>query len=203
MLATLLGLPLGVLGAVKRERMLDFVARIVAVLGQSAPMFWVGLMLIFFFSIKWHVFPVAGMKGISSYVLPAITLAWFVSAGIMRLVRSAMIESLSSDYVVLARSKGISEAVVIFKHALKNALIPVITFAGMYFALMVSGVVVIELVFSWPGFGLLIYKACLGRDYPLIQATVSVLTAIVIVSNLMVDIIYPYLDPRIRYRATR
>lgn len=198
--AVFMGLPLGILGAVKRGRIPDFVARIIAALGQSAPMFWVGLTLMYFFAIRWHIFPVVGSEGFSSCVLPAITLGWFITAGLMRLVRSAMIDALESDYVTLARVKGVSETAVIWKHALRNALIPVVTFTGMYFTLLVSGVVVVEVVFAWPGLGLLLYRACLGRDFPVVQLMVLVLTAMVIIANLMVDILYVYIDPRIRYR---
>ena len=198
--AVLLGLPLGVLAAVKRGRTLDAIARMIAVLGQSAPLFWVGLVLMYLFAIRWHVFPVVGTEGLSACVLPGVTVGWFVTGGLMRLVRSSMIETLGSDYVTFARSKGVSETVVIWKHALKNALIPVVTFSAMYFSLLVSGVVVVEVVFAWPGLGLLLYRACLGRDFPVVQLLILVLTALVIGTNLIMDIIYAYIDPRIRFK---
>jgi ABC-type dipeptide/oligopeptide/nickel transport system permease component len=195
----LTGLPLGVLAALRRGRAEDVIARTIAVLGQSAPLFWLGLMLMYFFAIKWPIFPIVGSQNISSYILPTVSLGMFLTAGMTRLTRSSMIEALSSDYVLLARIKGLSETVVIFKHALKNALIPLVTFTGMYFALMMSGVVVTEVIFAWPGIGLLTFRAALSGDYPVLQGTVIMITAAVILINLIVDITYSILDPRIRY----
>lgn len=200
LLALLLGLPLGVVAGVRRGRWADIVARSLAILGQSAPLFWVGLILMYFFAIKMHIFPILGSTGILGAVLPSITLGLFTTAGITRLTRSGMIEAMGSDYITLARSKGLSEAVVVFKHGLKNAIIPVLTFAGMYFAILMSGVVVVEVVFAWPGIGLLTFTSALGGDYPVLQGTVLVITATVIVVNLIVDVTYGYIDPRIRYR---
>lgn len=200
LLALLLGLPLGVVAGVRRGRWADIVARSLAILGQSAPLFWVGLILMYFFAIKMHIFPILGSTGILGAVLPSITLGLFTTAGITRLTRSGMIEAMGSDYITLARSKGLSEAVVVFKHGLKNAIIPVLTFAGMYFAILMSGVVVVEVVFAWPGIGLLTFTSALGGDYPVLQGTVLVITATVIVVNLIVDLTYGYIDPRIRYR---
>lgn len=200
LLALLLGLPLGVVAGVRRGRWADIVARSLAILGQSAPLFWVGLILMYFFAIKMHIFPILGSTGILGAVLPSITLGLFATAGITRLTRSGMIEAMGSDYITLARSKGLSEAVVVFKHGLKNAIIPVLTFAGMYFAILMSGVVVVEVVFAWPGIGLLTFTSALGGDYPVLQGTVLVITATVIVVNLIVDLTYGYIDPRIRYR---
>ena len=198
--ALLLGLPLGVVAGVKRGQTADIVARTAAIFGQSAPVFWVGLMLMYFFAIKWPIFPIMGSGTIHGAVLPSISLGLFMTAGITRLIRSGMIEAMSSDYITLARIKGLSEVVVVFKHALKNALIPVITFVGIYFAILLSGVVVVEVVFAWPGIGLLTFSSALGGDYPVLQGTVLLLTFAVIAVNLAVDIAYAYIDPRIRYR---
>jgi peptide/nickel transport system permease protein len=196
---TFTGLPLGVLAGVRRGKAPDVFAGTLSAFGQSAPIFWIGLVLMYFFAIKWHIFPVVGSKGLISAVLPSISLGLYMTAGITRLVRSAMIEAMDSDYVTLARLKGLPEVIVIYKHALKNALIPVVTFAGMYFAILMSGVVVVEVVFAWPGIGLLTFKSALAGDYPVLQGTVVLLTVAVILINLIVDIAYAFLDPRIRY----
>jgi len=196
---TFTGLPLGVLAGVRRGKAADVFAGTLSVFGQSVPIFWIGLVLMYFFAIKWHVFPVVGSKGLISAVLPSISLGLYMTAGITRLVRSAMIEAMDSDYITLARLKGLSEVIVIYKHALKNALIPVVTFAGMYFAILMSGVVVVEVVFAWPGIGLLTFKSALAGDYPVLQGAVVLITVAVILINLIVDIAYAFLDPRIRY----
>ena len=201
LLGLLVGLPLGVLAGLKRGRSADVVARTIAILGQSAPLFWVGLMLMYFFAIQWPIFPVlGGGTGLLGTVLPSISLGFYMLPGILRITRSAMIEAMDSDFITLARIKGLSEAVVICKHALRNALIPIVTFSGMYFAILMSGVVVTEVVFAWPWLGLMTFKAALGGDYPLLQGLVLLVTAVVIVINLIVDIAYVYIDPRIRYQ---
>jgi len=200
LLGLLFGLPLGIMAGVRKGSAIDIVVRTLAILGQSAPVFWVGLMLMYFFSIKWHIFPILGWEGsLRGALLPSITLGLFMLPGVMRLTRSGMIEAMESDYVTLARIKGLSQVTVVFKHALKNALIPVITFSGMWFAILISGVVVVEVVFSFPGIGLLTFKAALGGDYPVLQGAVMLLAASVIMINLIVDFIYAYIDPRIRY----
>lgn len=196
--ASLLGIPLGCLSGVWRGRWLDAIAKITAVFGQSIPVFWLGLVLMYFFAIKLHIFPIMGSTGLRGAVLPSVSLGFFMTAGVARLTRSAMIEAMESDYVTLARIKGLSETVVIFRHALRNALIPVVTYTGMYFAILMSGVVVVEVIFAWPGIGLMTFKSALGGDYPVLQGAVMLITAIVIVANLIVDIAYTYLDPRIR-----
>jgi peptide/nickel transport system permease protein len=199
LLVLLFGLPLGILAGVRRGKTADTVARTIAILGQSAPLFWTGLMLIYFFAIKWHIFPILGSTSISGAVLPSATMGLYMIAGIVRITRSSIIDALDSDYITLARIKGLSETRVVFKHALKNALIPVFTFTGMYFAMLMSGVVVVEVVFAWPGIGLLTFRAALSGDYPVLQGTVLLITAAVIVINLIVDVAYAYIDPRIRY----
>jgi len=200
LLTFLFGLPLGILAGVMKGKPLDILARSLAIFGQSAPTFWLGLMLMYFFAIKWPIFPIVGwMGGIHGAFLPSITLCLTMLPGVMRLTRSAMIEALESGYVTFARIKGLSEAAVIFKHALKNALIPAVTFSGMYFAILLSGVVVVEVVFAWPGIGLLTFKAATGGDYPVLQGAVFLVTFATILTNLIVDILYVYIDPRIRY----
>jgi peptide/nickel transport system permease protein len=198
--ALIFGIPLGVMAGVNRGLAVDTIAKTLAILGQSAPAFWIALVTMYFFAIKWHIFPVLGSTDLLGAVLPSFALGAFLTAGITRLTRSAMIEAMESDYITLARAKGLSDAVVIFKHALKNASLPVVTYAAMYFAICLSGVVVVEVVFAWPGIGLLTFRAALGGDFAVLQGTVLLLTAAVVLANLIVDVAYAYIDPRIRYR---
>lgn len=190
--------PLGVMAAVRKGSGVDMLARLVAVLGQSLPHFWVGLMLMEIFAVRLRWLPVGGAGSLKFYVLPGFTMGWFITAGIMRLVRSSMLEVLGSDYVLFAKVKGVSPSRVIWKHALRNALLPVVTFGGMYFALLIGGAVVIETVFAWPGIGRLAFLAVVDRDFTVIQGVVIVIAAIVAAVNLIVDIVYYWIDPRIR-----
>ena len=199
MLVTLIfAFPLGVIAAVRRGSGIDMLARLIAVLGQSLPHFWVGLMLMEIFAVRLRWLPVGGADSLKAYVLPGFTMGWFITAGIMRLMRSCMLEVLGSDYVVFARVKGVHRSSVIWKHALRNALLPVVTFSGMYFALLIGGSVVIETVFAWPGIGRLATLAVVDRDFTVIQGVVIVIAAIVAAVNLIVDIVYYWIDPRIR-----
>jgi peptide/nickel transport system permease protein len=191
--------PLGVMAAVKKGTGVDRTAQVVAVLGQSLPTFWVAIVLVEIVGGRLQWLPAGGIEGFSSYVLPGFTLGWFVVAGMMRLLRSGMLEVLDSDYVKLARLKGVSETRVVWRHALKNALVPVVTFAGIYFAILVTTAIVVETVFAWPGLGRLAYDGITSRDFPVIQAVVLVTAGIVAVVNLAVDCLYAFLDPRIRY----
>ena len=191
--------PLGVMAAVKKGSAVDRTAQVVAVLGQSLPTFWVAIVLVEIVAGRLQWLPAGGITGFSSYVLPGFTLGWFVVAGMMRLLRSGMLEVLDSEYVKLARVKGVSEPRVVWLHALKNALIPVVTFAGIYFAILVTTAIVVETVFAWPGLGRLAYEGITSRDFPVIQAVVLVTAAIVAVVNLCVDLLYAVIDPRIRY----
>jgi peptide/nickel transport system permease protein len=191
--------PLGVLAAVRKGTGLDRTAQVIAVLGQSLPTFWVAIILVEFVAGRLQWLPAAGNDGFSSYILPGFTLGWFVVAGMMRLLRSAMLEVLDSEYVKLARVKGVAESKVVWVHALKNALIPVVTFAGIYFAILVTTAIVVETVFAWPGLGRLAYEGISSRDFPVIQAVVLTTAAIVAVVNLGVDCLYAIIDPRIRY----
>ncbi len=193
------GVPLGVLAAVHKEGPIDVAARIVAFLGQSMPSFFLAIILIRIFAIDLRLLPVIGSDTPQSYILPAITLGWFIMAGVVRLLRSSMLEVLDSEYVKLARLKGVAEPVVIWKHALRNALLPVITFLGFMLGTIVAAAVVVETVFAWPGIGSLAYEAVLARDYPLMQGVIVIWAALIIVINLAVDMAYAYLDPRIRY----
>jgi peptide/nickel transport system permease protein len=191
--------PLGVMAAVKKGSGIDRAAQIIAVLGQSLPTFWVAIVLVEVVAGRLQWLPAAGITGLSSYVLPGFTLGWFVVAGLMRLLRSSMLEVLDSEYVKLARVKGVVERRVVWLHALKNALIPVVTFAGIYFAILVTTAIVVETVFAWPGLGRLAYEGISSRDFPVIQAVVLTTAAIVAVVNLGVDCLYALIDPRIRH----
>ncbi len=198
-LSLLIALPCGVYAAVRRGRLLDLVVRTVAVLGQSMPAFWLGMMLILVFGLYLGVLPLGGRTGPTSVILPAITLGYFFVAGIARLTRSSMLDILDSEYVKLARIKGLSERTVIWKHAFKNALLPVVTYTSIMFVAMIGGAVVTETVFSWPGIGQLVIQAVNWRDFPLVQGIVLVIAVMYITANLAVDIIYAYLNPKIRY----
>jgi len=198
-LSVLIGVPLGMYSAVRRGGALDSAARIFAVLGQSMPAFWLGLMLILIFAVVLGFLPAGGRGGIEHIVLPAFTLGYFTSAAILRLTRSAMLEVLGSDYIKFARLKGLPERVVLWKHGLKNALLPVVTFAVMLFVQFLGGAVVTETVFAWPGLGRLILESIATRDYPIVQAGVLVLSGLYLSGNLLVDFLYGYLNPRIRH----
>jgi peptide/nickel transport system permease protein len=197
--ALVLAVPLGVLAAVRRGTVIDRVASGFAVLGIATPSFLLGIVLIYVFSIQLGWLPSARMGGPAHYVLPALTLGAFLVAGMMRLVRSSVLEVLDSEFVKLARIKGVVEWVVLWKHCLRNALIPVVTLFGVFFALLVTGAIVTETVFAWPGVGRLTYEAVIFRDYPLLQAVILLKAVIVLGVNLAVDILYAYLDPRVRY----
>ncbi|MBI3827274.1 MAG: ABC transporter permease [Candidatus Rokubacteria bacterium] len=197
--AMVVAIPLGMLAAVGRGTLVDRAAGAVAVLGIATPSFWLGIVLIYVFSIQLGWLPSARMGTPAHYVLPVITLGAFLVAGMMRLVRSSVLEVLDSEFVKLARIKGLTQTVVLWKHCLRNALIPVVTLFGVFFALLVTGAIVTETVFAWPGVGRLTYEAVIFRDYPLLQAVILLKAIIVLGVNLVVDILYAYLDPRVRY----
>ncbi len=197
--STIVGVPLGILGAVKRDSIFDRVGKIIALIGQSAPPFWIGIMLIFFFAVRLEWLPPTGREDFNSIILPAITLGWWFVAVNMRLIRSAMLDVLDSEYIKLARAKGASQRSIIWKHALKNALIPALTFAGISLGSLVTGAVVVELVFAWPGLGRLAVQSMYTSDYPVLQGVVIIFTLLYLTSALLVDILYAYIDPRIRY----
>jgi peptide/nickel transport system permease protein len=199
LLAMVVGIPLGVIAALNRGRFLDRAAGTVAVLGIAMPNFWLGIMLIFFFSVELGWLPSGRMGGPEHYVLPVITLGTFLTAGFMRLTRSSMLEVMESEYAKLARIKGLSETVVIWKHCLRNALIPVLTLWGVFIGNLITGAIVTETVFAWPGVGRLTYEAVIYRDFPLLQAVIIMKAILILSINLVVDILYAYVDPRIRY----
>jgi peptide/nickel transport system permease protein len=189
--------PLGVLAAVRRGTALDTGAKVLATLGQSLPTFWVGIVLIEVVAGRLQWLPAGGSGSFAHYILPGFTLGWFVIAGLMRLLRSSMLEVLDAEYVTTARAKGAPEVSVVWRHALRNALIPVVTFAGVYFAILVTSAIVVETVFAWPGMGRLAYEAITARDFPVIQAVVLVTAVIVVAMNFTVDLLYAVIDPRI------
>jgi peptide/nickel transport system permease protein len=195
----LIALPLGVIAAVKRDKWPDFIAKIFAILGQSMPTFWLGIMLIQLFAVVFGWLPPGGYGGFRYWILPAITIGYHSTAGVLRLTRSAMLDVLGSDYVRLARIKGVPNRWVIWKHALRNASIPVVTFSGIIYIHLLMGSVVTETIFAWPGIGRLAYEAVIYRDFPMIQGLIILFVGLYIVFNLIIDLSYSYLDPRVRY----
>jgi len=197
-LAICLALPLGVVAAVQRGRLWDRIAMAIGLGGQSMPSFWLALMLVLVFGVWLRVLPATGMGTWKHFILPGITMGWFISAGVTRLVRSSMLEVLDAEFVKLARVKGLAEWRVIWKHALLNAFIPVVTFLGFMFGIIIASSITTETVFVWPGLGRLVFEALMARDFPVIQGVVLVWSAIIIFLNLCVDLTYGLLDPRIR-----
>ncbi len=203
-----IGLPAGIVAAKLRGSWFDLAAMLVAIAGVSMPTFWVGLNLIFIFGVTLNWLPVAGYQPLSTglweniryLLMPAFTLGFAQSALLARITRSMMLEVLSQDYIRTARAKGLSEAVVILGHALRNAMIPVITVIGLSFAILLGGAVITEQVFNIPGVGRLLVQAVARRDYPLVQGIVLIIAAVYVIVNLVVDLVYAYLDPRIRHR---
>jgi peptide/nickel transport system permease protein len=198
LVSVLIAVPIGVVTAVKRDTAIDVAGKVVALFGQSLPTFWLGLMLILLFAVTLGWLPAGGTGSLAHLVLPSITLGWFTVAGIMRLVRSAMLDTLGEEFVVTARAKGLAEPGVVWKHALRNAVIPPLTYAGVVFVALLAGAVVTETVFAWPGVGQLVIEAITFRDFPVIQIIFLVFGAMYIGMNLVVDLLYGWADPRIR-----
>lgn len=198
-LASVAGVMAGVISATRPYSVSDNLFTLLALVGMSMPVFWLGLMLMLAFSVKVNIFPAAGAGGLRHLVLPAVTLGAASTAIICRMTRSSMLEVIKQDYVRTARAKGLAEKVVIYRHALKNALIPVVTVVGLQMGTLLGGAVLTETVFAWPGLGRLMVNAILARDYPVVQGVVLVVAMSFIVINLIVDLMYAYLDPRIRY----
>lgn len=198
-LSVAVGIPLGILSAIRRGGTLDTVVKLFAVLGMATPSFWIGIMLVLFFGAILGWLPTFGRGGINHLVLPAFVLAWEHMAGLARLSRSAMLEVLDSEYVKFARIKGLREGLVIYKHAAKNAVIPVLTFSGLILAGLLNGSVVVENVFAWPGTGRLMLQGIIQRDFPIVQATVLAAGFFYVITSLLVDVLYVYVNPKIRY----
>jgi peptide/nickel transport system permease protein len=201
LLTLVVAVPLGVLSAVRRNSVLDHASTLVTVLGQATPGFWLGLMLIYLFSVQLRWLPTGGMGTLSHLVMPSIVLAAFYSARVARLTRSAMLDALNEDYVLTARAKGLAESRVIGKHTLRNSAIPIITLAGLEAGQLLGGAVITETIFAWPGLGRLTVQALLNRDFPVVMAAVSFTSIIYTLMNLLVDLAYGWLDPRVRVRA--
>lgn len=197
-MSVVIALPLGVAAAVYKGTLVDNSAQMFALLGQSMPNFWLGIVLIWVFSVGLGWLPTSGMGTIYHAILPAIAIAWFQVSALARLTRSAMLEVLDAEYIKLARVKGVSENVVIWKHALRNAAVVPLTYFGILAASILTGSVVIETVFSWPGMGWVAIEAIRGRDFPVVQAVIIAYAVIYMISNLVVDLLYVAIDPRIR-----
>ena len=199
LIALVVAIPIGIVSAVRRGSLLDMGSMLGALFGLSMPHFWLGIMLILLFSVQLGWLPTSGRGGLSHLIMPSVALGLSLMAMFARLTRSVMLEVLNLDYIRTARSKGLKEWVVISKHALKNAMIPIVTVAGMQFGFLLGGTVIIETVFAWPGVGRLVVQAIFNRDYPLVQSIVLVLALIFVAVNFLVDMLYMYLDPQISY----
>jgi peptide/nickel transport system permease protein len=200
LLALVIAVPLGILAAFRPRTWIDHLASAASVVGQAVPSFWLGIMLILVFAVSYRLVPVSGRAGPRSLVLPAVCLAVYLAPVMMRLVRSGMLEVLAQDYIRTARAKGAAERHILWRHAFRNVCIPLVTMIGLQFGRLLAGTVVIEVVFAWPGVGLLSIKSVMTRDYPLVQTSVVVLGAAIALVNLATDVVIAALDPRIRYR---
>ncbi len=196
--SVLIAVPIGVLSAVHRGGWIDRVGRVFAMLGQAMPAFWVGLLLILVFAIHLNWLPAFGHGGVSHVILPAIALGWYPVAAQTRIVRSAMLDVLDSDHIRLSRALGTPEHLIVWKYALRNAAIPLLTMLGVYFAAMLGGAFVVETIFAWPGVGRTVVEAVFSRDFPVVQAGVLFTSILFVISNLLVDLSYGIVDPRIR-----
>jgi peptide/nickel transport system permease protein len=199
LVSVFLAVPIGVMSAVKKGTMVDTVGKLIALLGQSLPSFWLAIVLIWIFAVKLGWFPTSGRGGFDHMILPGVALGWFSVAAFMRLTRSSMLNVLDSEYIKLARIKGLPEWKVVWKHGLKNAAIPPLTVFGAIVVGQMTGSVTIETVFAWPGIGLLALQAVNARDYQVIQAVTMFISVLFIGMNLLIDILYAYIDPRVRF----
>jgi len=193
-----IGIPAGIVSAVRVNSIWDNFGKIVALLGLSVPGFWLGLVLILVFSVWLHWLPTSGQGGWQHLIMPALALGWYFAASLLRLTRSSMLEVLRTEYVKLARLKGLPGYVVLAVHAFKNALIPVLTLAGVNLVVMINAAVIIEVIFAWPGIGRLLYEGIFQRDFPLVQGVVMEAGIMIVLINLIIDLLYAYIDPRIR-----
>lgn len=201
-IAMALALALGILAAARRDSIYDNGVKMIAVLGQALPGFWVALMAMLLFSVRLRILPVAGYGSLKHYILPVGIMIFFMLPGMMRLVRSSMLDVLDSEYIKLARIKGLPEPKIIWKHALRNALISPLTAAGMIFASLITGAVITEIIFNWPGMGRLLVEAVQARDFPVVQAITLMVASMVLGMNILVDIAYAFVDPQIRYQKS-
>ena len=201
LVSLIIAIPVGIISAVKQYSIIDSVSMVGAMLGVSMPNFWLGLLLILVFSVNLGWVPVYGRGEITQLILPALTLGTGIAAVTARLTRSSILEILKQDYIRTARSKGLIETAVLNKHALKNALIPVVTVVGLQFGALLEGAVVVEVIFAWPGLGRLLFDSIFARDFPVIQGCVFLIAVMYVIVNLLIDISYAWLDPRIRYEV--
>lgn len=198
-IAVLIGVPIGVMSAVRRDSWIDMAGKLFAIVGQSAPPFFFGLLMIAFFSVHLGWLPTGGTGGVQYLIMPAVALGWYSAAGTMRLTRASMSEVLEAEYIKMAKIKGLPQRVVIYKHALRNACLPVITFTALQLGVLLGGAVSVEAVFAWPGLGYLILKSIEDLDYTIVQAAVTLIAVSFTAINLLVDLLYAWIDPRIRY----
>jgi peptide/nickel transport system permease protein len=199
-LAVAVAVPAGIYSAVRRNSLADHAATVVVFLGQSMPVFWIGIMLMLLFAVQWRLLPVSGWDSWASVVLPSVTLGAFTTPLFMRIVRSSMLEVINLDYVRTARAKGVSEWLVICRHALRNAALPIVTVVGLQFGVLLSGAVLTETVFAVPGLGRLLVRSIVQLDFPIVQAGVFLFAMIIVTVNLLVDVLYVYLNPTLRLR---
>jgi len=197
--SVVLGIPIGIISAVKNGRWFDTMGKAFALLGQALPPFWLGIMLMMFFAVRIRILPTSGMGTWHHLVLPTVTLGWVFMASLTRMTRSAMLDVLDAEYIKMARTLGVPASMVIWKQALKNAFIPILTIGALNFIILLNGTVIIELVFNWPGVGRLVVDSIFARDFPVVQMCVLIAASLFVFTNLFVDILYAYIDPRIRY----
>lgn len=197
--AVVIGIPLGILAAVKQNSLIDIAVMIISIIGISMPIFWLGLILVKFFSIEWRLLPATGSGGLLNLVLPSVTVGLNSLAIIARMTRASMLEVLRQDYITTAEAKGLGEMTIIFRHALKNALIPIVTTIGIQFGYLMGGAVLTETVFVYPGLGRLLVDSIRRMDYPVVQACILLIATMFILVNLLVDLLYVYLNPKIKY----
>ena len=199
LVSLLVAVPMGVLSAVRRDTVWDYLGMLLATIGQATPVYWLGLMLILLFSVQWNLLPSSGRGGVENFVLPSVALGAPLMALVTRLVRSGMLDILSEDYIRTARAKGLTEQLVVYRHALRNMLIPLITVVGLQLGALLGGAVITETIFAWPGVGRLVVTAITARDYPLVQAATMMVSVYFVAINLLLDVLYVYIDPRIRF----
>ncbi len=190
--------PMGILSAVRRDTVWDYAGMLLATIGQATPVFWLGLMFILLFSVQWTLLPSSGRGGIDNLIMPSVTLGAPLMALVTRLVRSGMLDILGEDYIRTARAKGLTEQLVVYRHALRNMLIPLVTVVGLQLGALLGGAVITETIFAWPGVGRLVVTAITARDYPLVQAATLLVSVYFVAINLLLDVLYVYIDPRIR-----
>jgi len=190
--------PMGVLSAVRRDTVWDYAGILLATIGQATPVFWLGLMFILLFSVQWTVLPSSGRGGLENLLMPAVTLGAPLMALVTRLVRSGMLDILGEDYIRTARAKGLPKPAVVYRHALRNMLIPLVTVIGLQLGALLGGAVITETIFAWPGVGRLVVTAITARDYPLVQAATLLVSVYFVAINLLLDVLYVYIDPRVR-----